>query len=353
MKHYLLFIISSCLLLCSCGNYSEKEIEEDTASGVVLVKNESYFEVVLSSGETIYFSGFDEDDDVTGLSFDEDSIETQISFGTGFFVSEKGQIATNAHVVQSMKTAEEINDQVGNIMEALKELAEEAYNEANEELEEVQELYDYANTSDEVSYEEFYQIRDYKTSLEERIQDIVKFYQAVDEIRPSDSQIYYHNSISIAYNNTFATHESDFQSCVVTKTDEEHDLAIIQLKNKKTPEDRFIFEIPEDDPLETYTLMEKIMGDKNKELYMQSFNLGPALSYTEEGVKSQFNSGSVSQKTADRIMYSIPTLEGSSGSPVVNGKEELVAINYAGVKGTQSFNYGIRVKHLKKLLKDK
>jgi V8-like Glu-specific endopeptidase len=83
---------------------------------------------------------------------------------------------------------------------------------------------------------------------------------------------------------------------------------------------------------------------------MESFNLGPTLAITEDGTKSQFNSGAISQKTGDRIMYSIPALPGSSGSPVVNMKGELVAINYAGLNGTQNFNYGIRVKYLKALI---
>jgi V8-like Glu-specific endopeptidase len=83
---------------------------------------------------------------------------------------------------------------------------------------------------------------------------------------------------------------------------------------------------------------------------MTSFNLGPKLALTKEGIKSQFNHGSISQKTDERIMYSIPTLPGSSGSPVVNLQGQLVAINFAGLNGTQSFNYGIRVKYLKNLL---
>lgn len=60
----------------------------------------------------------------------------------------------------------------------------------------------------------------------------------------------------------------------------------------------------------------------------------------------------VSQRASDQIMYSIPALPGSSGSAVVNHKGQLVAINYAGVSTTQSFNYGIRVKYLKSLMKN-
>ena len=71
---------------------------------------------------------------------------------------------------------------------------------------------------------------------------------------------------------------------------------------------------------------------------------------TKEGIKTQFNSGTISQRTAERLMYSIPALPGSSGSPVVNMQGQLVAVNYAGLNGTQNFNYGIRVKYLKQLL---
>ena len=49
-------------------------------------------------------------------------------------------------------------------------------------------------------------------------------------------------------------------------------------------------------------------------------------------------------------MYSIITLLGSSGSPVVNLQCQLVAINYIGLYGIQNFNYGIRVKYLKILI---
>ncbi|MDY6403607.1 MAG: trypsin-like peptidase domain-containing protein, partial [Bacteroidales bacterium] len=83
---------------------------------------------------------------------------------------------------------------------------------------------------------------------------------------------------------------------------------------------------------------------------MTGYNLGPILAITEEGVKAQFNQGTISQKTDERIMYSIPALPGSSGSPVVNHNGQLVAINYAGLSGTQNFNYGIRVKYLKDLI---
>ncbi len=43
-------------------------------------------------------------------------------------------------------------------------------------------------------------------------------------------------------------------------------------------------------------------------------------------------------------MYSIPALQGSSGSPVINQYGELVAINFAGINSTQGFNYRIELR---------
>lgn len=354
MKKIYFPLLSIIVLFCSCSNLSDNEIEETTSSGVVLVQNQSYYEVVLSNGESLYFSGFDKDGDIEGLEFNEDSIKVSTSYGTGFFISKEGQIATNAHVVSNMLADKEVNRSVSKVLEGIKSIVVLAFNEVLEEYEDAENAYNIAYYSNEVSYETFYKIKAYKEALEGKLDDCREYYNEIDNIRASESDIKYHNEISIAYNNTFVTSTKDFVSCVITKTDPEHDLAIIQLKNKKTPDDNYVFEIPEEDPLETYTFTEnittKVSDDKNSKLFMSSFNLGPTLALTKEGVKSQFNSGTISQRTDDRLMYSIPTLPGSSGSPVVNNQAQLVAINYAGLNGTQNFNYGIRVKYLRSLL---
>lgn len=356
----LIFVLLGCLL-SSCSNLSEKEIEETTASGVVLVQNRSYYEVVLSNGVSLFFSGFDEKGDLKGIAAEEDSVEAVTGYGTGFFISETGEMATNAHVVSNMVSDKAVNKSVANILAALKKMIAVVYNEYNRKLQQAQMLYDYAyanvyaNDYSAVSYEEFERVKQLRDAIHEEMQQYAQIYNGLDEIRASDSEIKYHNKVSIAYNNTFVTGPSDFVSCVVTKTDAEHDLAVIQLKDKKTPTGKYIFQVEDEDPLETYSWKDdietKIKDDKNSKFFMSSFNLGPQLAFTKEGIKSQFNSGSVSQKTGERLMYSIPALPGSSGSPVVNLQGQLVAINYAGLNGTQNFNYGIRVKYLKELMK--
>lgn len=354
MEKLSLILFAFCCFMSSCGNKSEKEIEEMTSNGVVLVQNQSYYEVVLSNGETLYFSGFDEKGDIKGIATEKDSVELVTNYGTGFFISSEGEITTNSHVVSNTVTDKDVNKSISNIISALKKIIAAIYSDYDEKLEKAQMAYDYANQSPDVSYEDFYKVRDIRDAIKAEMQEYAQYYNGLDEIRVSDSEIKYHNEVSIAYNNTFVTETSDFIPCVVTKLDQEHDLAIIQLKDKKTPADKYVFPIEKEDPLEAYSwtdeIEKKIKDDKNSKLFMSSFNLGPTLAITKEGIKSQFNSGSISQKTDDRLMYSIPTLLGSSGSPVVNTRGQLVAVNFAGLNGTQSFNYGIRVKYLKNLI---
>ena len=347
-------LIALIAILVSCGNKSDSELEQEVSSGVVLVQNQSYYEVVLSTGESIYFSSFDESDGVKGLSTNEDSVEVVTSYGTGFFISDDGRIATNAHVVSNMVSDKDVNKSVSSLIEKLKKIFYALYNESNDKYEKAVVYYNYANVSDEVSYEDFYKIRDYRDALKEERDKYAEYYNSLDEIRASESEIKYHNEVSIAYNDTYVTNTKDFISCVVTQTDQEHDLAILQIKDKNTPEDKYVFKIESEDPLESYNwkeeLTKKISEDKNSKLFMISFNLGPKLAITKEGIKSQFNNGNISQKTDERLMYSIPALPGSSGSPVINLQGQLVAVNFAGLNGTQSFNYGIRVKYLRNLI---
>ena len=352
-KYYLTIALFCALICASCSNKDEKEIEKEQSSGVVLVQNKSYYEVKLSNGESLFFSDFS-DDEIHDLAFSEDSVKVSSSFGTGFFVDDKGTIATNAHVVSSTANEKEINRSIGKVIDMLKRMTEIAYNQKMEEYNQIDYLYNYANYSPDVSYSDFYALRDQRNAIESELNEMKSTYNGLNQIRPSDSEIIYHNEVSVAYNETHITKSSDFADCVFIGKDSNHDLALIQLKAKATPTGRYIFRVADKDPMEEYSLADKITSkikaDKNNKLFMHGFNLGPALALTNEGLKAQFTNGTVSQTTADRLMYTIPALPGSSGSPVVNRKGELVAINYAGLNGTQGFNYGVRVKHLRQLL---
>lgn len=350
-------LFAALLSFTSCINKNEQEIQNESGSGVALVQSKGYYEVVLSNGESVYFSSLGKDGELEGFTLHPDSIKPAIGFGTAFFVSPKGELATNNHVVASTADQELVGKKLEQIFSQLKEMLAAQYEQYSQQLQVVDGYVAYSAQSPDITYEEYYRYLDMQKELRQNLTQLAEAYSELESLRPDQSQIRYHNTVSIAYNDSHVTDEKDFQPVVVLRTDPEHDLAIIQLKDKVTPAGKYIFTVPKEDPLETYSLLDKLAqkvgSDKNYKLFMTSFNLGPTLALTNEGIKSQFNNGSISQRTADRLMYSIPALPGSSGSPVVNHRGELVAINFAGLQDTQSFNYGIRVKHLRNLLDNK
>lgn len=327
-------------------NKSEQEINEEFSSGVVLIKNTGYYEMKLNDEISLYFTDYSEENGIENLVTDKDSIIVSTSFGTGFFISEKGEIATNNHVVGTMLTEKEALKIKNKVVNVAKREVIDLYNTYDEALTEINTaLLAYLFT-------DYYDSDYYELEQAQKIcQEYMSVYSAsldyLNNIDVSNVDFGYINEISVAYNDEYVTSETDFIPCVLKKTDPQNDLAIIQLKSKKTPESRHVFEMPEEDPIETTSLL---YPDKNEKLFMIGFNLGPMLALTEEGVRSQCTTGAITQERENSYMYSISSLQGSSGSPVLNRKGELVAINFAGIGSTQNFNYGIKVKYLRELL---
>lgn len=342
--------ICLCMTFMSC-NKPAKEIEEECTSGLVLIMNRSYYELALPNRESFYFTGVSSDGDLENLTMDPTEAVCVSSTGTGFFVSANGEIATNNHVVAPEEDIDDLERHSVRYVESIKNYYSLVYynlSNIKDSLAQVINLKynnNYNYSTDLSLYEE----------VEGKMESAAKLFNEFSRLNASNAKLIYHSEISIAYNNTAYRSYDEFEPCNVKKTSREHDVALIQLKSKKTPTDKYIFKVPENDPLEDYSLGDKLAGlfggDKNETIYMNGFNHGLDLALTKEGIKSQFTSGNVSQKTKERIMYTIPALHGSSGSPVLNKRGELVAVNFAGLDVTQSFNYGVRIKYLRYLMK--
>lgn len=338
------FVTSLFFLAC---NSNQSQIDEKYRSGVVLIFNTGYYTLTLPDGSVFYFSG-DADGNITNVSLDMEGCE-QVSMGTGFFISNDGLIATNKHVASrtvSDRSMLRITKQIINHIIS----QYEDYNKSAEQMQQ-QLVYQYNHSNDA---SEKAVLGQKHRELEEEIEERNKTIKELERTDMENADIEYHSSLNIAYNGTFVKTMEDCYPCALRDTSDK-DLAIIQLKSKQTPDGRFVFSVSPKNMLEHYSFGEymsrMVNKDKNEELYMIGFNYGLDLAITGEGIYTQCTKGSINRDEKNRIMYSIATLPGSSGSPVLNRRGQLVAVNYAGIKNGQNFNFGIKANHLYELKK--
>lgn len=368
------------------NSYTQEQLYEQTSSGVVLIQNTYYYKITLSNNgfySTNYVFSKLQDGELKNIShtisnnFNEvnDTIKST-TFGTGFIISPRGTIVTNSHVINPTTNK-------NLIYQALIRYLKEQIDYCNQQLEETRNRLEIFER----------EIRDNKkldsqgyAMMMEGIQSSRKWIDTFTQYRNnrirdlslSNFDVELCSEIKIAYNGSHITSSNDLIDCFVVKDVPNYDLGIIQIADANEfwnvcklddtpkwscepthlggyityrnlysdfmiPQDKYIFNLYNNET----------RNNEEIKLYMIGFNQGPTLALTNDGIKAQITQGYISQNTDSiKIMYSIPALQGSSGSPVVNQYGELVAVNFAGISTTQGFNYGIKAERLKEILDD-
>lgn len=142
---YVFSFLALLICLASCKK-DPKDIYEEEKSGVVLIRNNFYYEITLSDGTKLYFTGIGKNG-IEGLTDDLNEVKKDPAAlnGTGFFINESGEILTNRHVVapeiDKLAVKQNINQIINNytilidsIQERLNGRYQEILNYANQNV---------------------------------------------------------------------------------------------------------------------------------------------------------------------------------------------------------------------------
>lgn len=200
---------------------------------------------------------------------------------------------------------------------------------------------DYGETYTNLSEDEVASLQQEVASLKEQYMEAENLKNNVrSNILNDNFSIQLHSQYGIAYDGSNVNSWDDFMKtpCTMLRVSEDaySDLALLQLNSKQTPSDSYVFTVDNDLALSDHQL------EINQAVYMIGYNYGVALAKTDNGIRAQFTSGTITQQPdGKRVMYSIPSMQGSSGSPVVDDRGRLIAVNFAKSTGSDNFNFGI------------
>lgn len=342
MKFKLLLIIISFYFLINCDKkYDADEIYNKFSPSVVLILHKFYYEVSLDN-HVIYFITENGTENVKFAKNEEQAIENAlITTGTGFFIDDKGKIATNKHVAFPLPSQSN-QEKVINFFNNLKLEIVNQKNEYENELNELEDIY--YRKYDYLSLEQLKKIREFINDLKVKINELSHYVSNLNyekqDIEINVKTVF----IKIGLNDTFIENLNDLKECVKIRKSEDKDLALIQLKSKQTPSG--ISPININKFKKKYSLEDKI--------YMIGYNSGFNLAQSKDGIKSQITNGNITQITdGENILHSIPTLSGSSGSPLINERGELIGVNFAKIIEYQGFSFGVPVNYLVDLYEKK
>ena len=325
---------------------NQTEIYEKYKDAVVLVSHTYAYEVTIKGCKPFIISA-------SGSGNEERTVT-----GTGFFVSQDGKIVTNHHVAEPWNASDIKGNSESYIKERISQILPDsiAQKDYKNYLENNWNVYeDEGDYEDGESYEARKELNPEAEAVADKIiNDSTLIVQenentGLENTTAKNTEIIYINmndievkGISIAISVALHGSKDEWLPCKMLKvaSDEEVDVAVLQLDSKKIP----------DSVSNIINLKEAISDDMSikpgAKAVLIGYPMGMTLANTRTGIKVQVYEGQINKESDGiSLQYNVTSTHGASGSPVFNECGNLIAINYAGYDEAQGYNFGIVAKH--------
>ncbi len=318
-----------------------EETNEKFSPGVFLIRHEYAFRISIG-GEDYYFNHYDKETGQIGdiKTLEEVKKEPLVIWGTGFLLDSLGRILTCKHIVDVRPSETEMIK----IKESLKDFIQDQLLSATNTRNYLVNYYNtyINNITDPFWVDSFttYAKENFRSKIDSVQDEIESCRKAIIDINAPTLLVTKKTFLFGIFKNGFQSNDfSNPIECKSTKIseDENIDLAIIE------PIDG-VNSLSSIKPVSLARLKdpEKRKLNLDEPLRMIGYNDGLFLAKTSSGIKSQITEGRVTQNDDQyKILYSIASLPGSSGSPILDEYGNLVSVNFAGRSNSQSFNFGI------------
>lgn len=350
IKKILFLLLAILASLTSCKMKKEplspKELLAKYENSVVRISNTYYYSIELAEGIKVYFTHL-EKGKLMNLTFIEEKVKekAQTISGTGFFISNEGDIATNNNVTGPSLDRSDVLNGLNN------QLREEKLSVQDKVLQlnlDIAQLRDVLFASSKASGAEQQKLQSEIFSKENEKKRIIENTAGMTIDPITTKVVPVTLKMEVIYNGK--NHQTEEAELIKFSEDNRIDLSIVQLKSKKTPAFiKNIFNFENNNPNADRALtLEKDQFDiykplsMNKKVFMIGF----------EGGAPKLLEGSVNYKSNKlRVICYFPSLPSDylNGCPVIDEWGNLLAVNFNKIEAQQHFNYGIVSRNLYEL----